>query len=223
MVTMGPSRELCGGTHASATGSLGLFAFLGEGSVASGVRRIEALAGAPALDGVQAVRARLQSIADRLKTSPEDVDAKVEDLQEEVRRLKRRLEELERAAAGSAAGDLEKNARDVAGHRLIVGRAPVDSRDALRDLGDALRASGPNTVVILGTEMEGKVALVAAVSDDVVKGGRVKAGDLVGRVARIAGGGGGGKPHLATAGAKDLDKLDEALAAAEAILAELAG
>ncbi len=222
MVTMGPSRELCGGTHAPATGSLGLFTFLGEGSVASGVRRIEATSGAPALDGVQALRSRLHSLADRLKTSPDDVASKLEDLQEEARRLKRKLEEMEKAAAGNAAEDLARTARDVAGHKLIVGRAPVESRDALRDLGDALRGA-PGTVVVLGTEMEGKVALVAAVSDDIVKGGRVKAGDLVGRVAKIAGGGGGGKPHLATAGAKDVAKLDEALGAAEGILSELVG
>ena len=127
-----------------------------------------------------------------------------------------------RAAAGNAAGDLASLAVDVAGHRLVVARAPVESRDALRDLGDSLRAA-PRTVVVLGAELEGKVALVAAASDDVVKGGRLKAGDLVGRVAKLVGGGGGGKPHLATAGAKDLAKLDEALAAVPGIVAELLG
>jgi alanyl-tRNA synthetase len=223
MVTMGPSKELCGGTHVGATGELGLFTFASEGSVASGVRRVEAFASGPALESVQAIRALLARAADELRTSPDDVPRKLDELQEETRRLKRRLEELEKAAVGDVAAELARRARDVAGHRLIAGRAAVQSRDALRDLGDELRASGPRTVVVLGTEMEGKVALVAAVSDDLVRGGRVRAGDLVGRVARIAGGGGGGKPHLATAGAKDPARLDDALDAVAAILAELAG
>jgi alanyl-tRNA synthetase len=102
-----------------------------------------------------------------------------------------------------------------------VGRAPVESQDALRDLGDSLRGSGSATVVVLGAEMDGKVAFVAALSDDVVRAGRLKAGDLVGRVARVAGGGGGGKPHLATAGAKDPGKLTAALDAVPTIVTEL--
>lgn len=223
MVTMGPSKELCGGTHARATGDLGLFTFASEGSVASGVRRIEAFTGVPALDSLRALRGVVSGLADRLRTSPEEAAEKLDDLNEELRRLKRKVQELERAAAGDAASDLQAGAVEVAGHRLIAGRVPVESRDALRDLGDSLRASGERTVVVLAAEMEGKVALVAAVSDDVVRGGKVKAGDLVGRVARVAGGGGGGKPHLATAGGKDPAKLDEALGAVSGILTELAG
>jgi len=222
MVTMGPSRELCGGTHVRATGGLGLFTLASEGSVAAGVRRIEAFAAAPALESIHALREHLGRVADLLKVAPEAVPGRVEELAEEARRLRRRVEELTRAAAGSAAEELASRAVDVRGHRVVVGRAPVDTRDSLRDLGDSLRAT-PCTVVVLGAELEGKVALVAAASDDVVKGGRVKAGDLVGRVARLAGGGGGGKPHLATAGAKDVAKLDEALAAVPAIVAELLG
>ncbi len=220
MVTMGPSRELCGGTHVPATGRLGLFAFASEGSVAAGVRRIEAFAGVPALGLVHALRGQLAAVADALKTAPESAAARAEELVEETKRLRRKVEELTRAAAGNAAGDLAARAVEVAGHRLVVARAPVDSRDALRDLGDSLRAA-PRTVVVLGTELEGKVALVAAASDDVVKGGRVAAGDLVGRVAKLVGGGGGGKPHLATAGARDVAKLDEALAAVPAIVEEM--
>jgi alanyl-tRNA synthetase len=222
MVTMGPSRELCGGTHVESTGGLGLFTFASEGSVAAGVRRIEAFAGPPALASLHALRAQLARVAELLRVAPEAVPARVEELAEELRRLKRKVEEMGRAAAGNAAADLAARAVEVAGHRVVAARAPVDSRDALRDLGDALRAPA-RTVVVLGAELEGKVALVAAASDDVVKGGRVAAGDLVGRVARLAGGGGGGKPHLATAGAKDVAKLDEALAAVPAIVAELLG
>jgi alanyl-tRNA synthetase len=142
-------------------------------------------------------------------------------LTEEARRLRRRVEELEREAASGAGGELASSAREVAGHRLVSGVVPAQTRDALRDLADELRQSGPATVVVLGAEIDGKVALAAAVSDDVVKGGKLKAGDLVGRVARIAGGGGGGKPHLATAGGRDPAKLAEALAAAPAVLTEI--
>jgi alanyl-tRNA synthetase len=220
MVTMGPSRELCGGTHVRATGDVGLFTFASEGSVASGVRRIEAFAGPSAVAHARRARELLEHIAGSLRTGPDDALEKVRELQEETKRLRRRIEELERQAAGDAAGELSGTARQVAGHRLISGRAPVASHDALRDLGDRLRASGPSTVVVLGAEIEGKVALLAALSDDVVQAGRLAAGDLVGKVAKVAGGGGGGKRHLATAGAKDPGRLDAALAAAPEIVAE---
>ncbi len=223
VVTMGPSKELCGGTHVAATGHLGYFSFGAEGSVASGVRRIEAYASSAALDHARLVRARLDALAGALKASPEEALERVTDLQAEAARLRRRVDELEREAAKDAGAALAGAARSVAGHRVIAGRAPAPSRDALRDLADALRASAPSTVVVLGVELEGKVALAAAVSDDVVKGGKLKAGDLVGKVAAIAGGGGGGKPHLATAGGKDPAKLDEALAAVPKIVAELLG
>jgi len=221
VVSMGPSKELCGGTHLISTGEVGFFTFGSEGSVASGVRRIEAFAGSFALGHARMARGRLSEIAALLRTSPDDALQKVRDLQEESARLKKKIEELERRQAKDAAGALGESAQEVRGHRAIVGRAPVETRDALRDLGDALRASGPSTVVVLGAALEGKLAFVAAVSDDVVKAGKIQAGDLVGRVAKIAGGGGGGKPHLATAGAKDVDKLDEALGAVPGILAEI--
>jgi alanyl-tRNA synthetase len=221
MVTMGPSRELCGGTHVRATGELGLVTLVSEGSVAAGVRRITALAGKASLRSVRALRGELAAVARALKATPEDSVRKIEDLQNDLKRLRRRVEELEGALAGGAADSLAAAARQVSGHRVIAGRAPVETRDALRDLGDRLRGTGPATVVVLGAEMEGKVALVAAVSDDVVKAGRLKAGDLVGRVAQLAGGGGGGKAHLATAGAKDPAKLEDALEAVPRMVAEL--
>ncbi len=221
VISMGPSKELCGGTHVLATGDLGLLTFSSEGSVASGVRRVEAFAGRAALDDVRRMRDRLERAAGLLRTSPSEITEKLADLQEETKRLRRRIEELQRAATSGAADTLSKGAKEIAGHRVIVGRAPVDSREALRELADRLRAKGPRAVVVLGAEMDGKVALVAAVSDDIVKEGRLKAGDLVGRVARAAGGGGGGKAHLATAGAKDPSRLAEALSAVPDIVTEL--
>jgi alanyl-tRNA synthetase len=221
MVAMGPSRELCGGTHVGATGQVWLVTFASEGSVASGVRRVEALAAASAVRRVRRLREESQSIADLLRTNPEETTRKIEDIQGDLKRLRRRVEELEKAAAGSAAGDLEAGAQEVAGHRVLAGQVPVETRDALRDLADELRSSGPATVVVLAAEVEGKVALAAAVSDDVVKAGRLKAGDLVGRVAKLVGGGGGGKPHLATAGGKDAGKLAEAIAAVPDVVREM--
>jgi alanyl-tRNA synthetase len=220
MVTMGPSRVLCGGTQVGHTGDLGLFTFASVGSVAGGVRRIEAFAGPPALAVVRALRERLTRIADVLKVAPDAAPARVEELLDEAKRLRRKLDDMGRAAAGNAAEDLAAKAVDVAGHRVVVARVPAETRDSLRDLGDALRST-PRTVVVLGAELEGKVALVAAASDDVVKGGRVSAGQLVGQVAKLAGGAGGGKPHLATAGAKDVERLDDALAAVPAMVAAL--
>jgi alanyl-tRNA synthetase len=223
VVSMGPSVELCGGTHLASTGEVGFFTFGSEGSVASGVRRIEAFAGSFAQGHARQARQRLIEIAAALRTSPEEALQKVRDLQDESARLKKKIEELEKRSAQGAAGSLADSAQNVHGHRAIVGKAPVETRDALRDLGDSLRATGPSTVVVLGAELEGKLAFVAAVSDDVVKKGKIQAGDLVGKVAKIAGGGGGGKPHLATAGAKDVGKLDEALNAVPGILAEILG
>src|SRR5262249_43867805 len=162
-------------------------------------------------------RARLDRVAELLKVAPESVAERVEELTEEAKRFRRKVEELTRAAASSQAGEMASKAVDVDGHRLVVARAPGGSRGARRDLGDSMRGV-PRTVVVLGAVLEGKVALVAAVSDDVVKGGRLSAGDLVGRVARVMGGGGGGKPHLATAGAKEVEKLDEALGSVPAIV-----
>jgi alanyl-tRNA synthetase len=223
MISMGPSRELCGGTHVARTGELGIFSFVSEASVASGVRRVEALAGPGAEAHLREARTRLARLAELLKTAPEEALQKLGDLQEESRRLRRKVEELAREAAGSAAAELEGAARQVAGHRVIAAAAAVETREALRELGDRLRASGKATIVVLGAEMDGKVALVAALSDDVVKAGRLKAGDLVGRVAKVAGGGGGGKAHLATAGAKDPARLAKALEAVPAIVTEILG
>ncbi len=218
VVTMGPSKELCGGTHLAATGEMGLFALSGEGSVASGVRRVEAFAGPAALAHARAARERLALIAARLKSSPEETVEKVDEILRRQARLEKRIEELEREAARGAGASLANQAVEVRGMRVVAGRAPVDSRDQLRDLADEIRLSAPKTVVVLGAVVEDKVALAAALSDDVVKSGKLKAGDLVGHVARIVGGGGGGKPHLATAGGKDPAKLDEALASVPSIV-----
>jgi alanyl-tRNA synthetase len=201
-----------------ATGELGYFTVGGEGSVASGVRRVEAFAGPAALAQARSARSRLAEIAARLKSSPEEAVEKLDDVLRRQVRLEKRIEELEREAARGAGASLAGRAIEVRGHRVIAGRAPVESRDALRDLADEIRSSAAKTVVVLGAIVEGKVALAAAVSDDVVKSGALKAGDLVGKVAAIVGGGGGGKPHLATAGGKDPAKLDEAIAAVPSIV-----
>lgn len=223
VVTMGPSKELCGGTHASATGNLGYFTFASEGSVASGVRRVEAFAAGAAVDHARRIRGRLVELAGALRTSPEESLGKIADLNAELTRLRKRIDDLERVAAKDAAGALAERAVTVGDCRLITGRVPTDSRDALRDLADTLRASGPRTVVVLAAEIEEKVALVAAVSDDLAKAGKIKAGDLVGKVAALVGGGGGGKPHLATAGGKDVAALDPALESVPSIVAGFFG
>ncbi|MDP6461192.1 MAG: alanine--tRNA ligase, partial [Gemmatimonadota bacterium] len=211
VVGMGPSRELCGGTHVASTGDLGYCALVAEGSVASGVRRVEAFAGSPAVVAAWRARAELERIAGVLRTAPADVLARLGDLQEETRNLKARIEELERDAAGSVADRLVAAAVEASGTRVVAGVAPISERGALRDLADEIRLSAERTVVVLGATLDEKVALAAAVSDDLVKEGRIKAGDLVGRVAELVGGGGGGKPHLATAGGRDVAGLPGAL------------
>ena len=204
------STELCGGTHLDSTGQIGFFKVAEEGAVAAGVRRIEAVAGAAAVETVARRERVLREIADILKISPEDAPQRLRKLLDEQKTLERQLAEMETKLARSKADDLVAAARQVNGVAVVAGRVDGLDADGLRALADTLRDRLGSGVVCLGSVVDGKVAFVAAVTKDLTK--RFPAGKLIQEVAQLAGGRGGGRPDLAQAGAPDASKLDAALA-----------
>jgi alanyl-tRNA synthetase len=203
------STELCGGTHLDATGQIGLFKVDTEGAVASGVRRIEAVAGAAAVDSVTRQQRVLREIGDILKIAPADAPQRLRKLLDEQRALETQLRELEGRLARSRADDLVAAARQVNGVAVVAGRIDGLDPDGLRAVADRLRDRLGSGVVCVGSVAGDKVNLVAAVTKDLTK--RFHAGKLVQEVARAVGGSGGGRPDLAQAGGKDPGKLDSAL------------
>mgnify|MGYP003693915413 CR=1 FL=1 len=215
------STELCGGIHLDATGQIGLFKVVNEGAVASGVRRIEAVAGEDALRHVGQQEAALRESASLLKIPPLELPKRLQKLLDEQKQLEKQLAHLEARLARSRAQELASSAVEVAGVAVIAARLDGLDPDGLRSVVDTLRERLPSGVICLGAVVDGKVNLVASVSKDL--SGRFPAGRLVQEVAKIVGGGGGGRPDLAQAGGKDPAKIDEALAAVPGWVARVAG
>jgi alanyl-tRNA synthetase len=215
------STELCGGTHLGRTGEIGLLKLTTEGAVASGVRRVEAVAGPAALESVARTESALRQAADILKIGPLEVPARLQKLIDEQRALEKQLRELEARLARSRAEDLVASARQVNGVAVIAGRIDGLDADGLRSVADTLRTRLGSGVVCVGSVLEGKVNLIAAVTKDLTA--RFPAGKLIQEVAKAVGGGGGGRPDLAQAGGKDPARLDAALELAYAFVARAAG
>ncbi len=205
------SKELCGGVHVPATGFIGGLQIVSEGSVGAGVRRIEALTGAAAEAWQQERLAALNEIAESTKSTAMEAGERVHALQAELETIRRRLAERERESGASSAAALADEAIDVDGVAVVAGRVEVESADALRQAGDEVRKRLGSGVIVLGAVSQDRPLFVAMVSDDLVARG-LHAGKLIKQVAGVAGGGGGGKPTMAQAGAKDASKLDAALA-----------
>ena len=203
------STELCGGTHLEATGQIGLFKVVSEGAVASGVRRIEAVTGEDALRHVGQEEAALRESATLLKIPPLELPKRLQKLLDDQKQLEKQLAQLEARLARSRAQDLVSSAREIAGVPVIAARLDGLDPDGLRSVVDTLRERISSGVICLGSVVDGKVNLVASVSKDLTK--RFQAGKLVQEIAKIVGGGGGGRPDLAQAGGKDPAKLDDAL------------
>jgi alanyl-tRNA synthetase len=203
------STELCGGTHLDATGQIGFFKVDTEGAVASGVRRIEAVAGTAAVEAVTRQQRVLREIGDILKIAPAEAPQRLRKLLDEQRALERQLQELQGQAARSKADDLVAGARQVNGVAVVAGRIDGLDGDGLRAVADRLRERLGSGIVLVGGVVDGKVNLVAAVTKDLTR--RFHAGKLVQEVARAVGGSGGGRPDLAQAGGKEPAKLDVAL------------
>jgi len=223
----GFSTELCGGTHTSATGEIGLLKLTGESSVSSGVRRIEAISGMGSLDTFRrdfelaqftsqiAVASEGGSLSDGLR-------AKLTAQEDELKRLKRELEEMRMKSAAGGLDDSVARAVEVKGVKVLVHRADELERGQLRTLVDNLKQKlGEGVVVLASAQPEGKVAIIAGVTPGLLKS--IQAGKLVGAVAKLVGGSGGGKPEIAEAGGKDQAQIDAALKAAPGIVEELLG
>jgi alanyl-tRNA synthetase len=215
------SVELCGGTHLDQTGQIGLFKIATEGAVASGVRRVEAVAGPAALAAVGRQERALREAADLLKITPEEVPQRLRQLLDSQRALEKQLAELETRLARSRADELIAGATQVDGIGVVTARLDGLDADGLRAVVDRVRERLGSGVVVVGGVAGGKVTLVSGVTRDLTS--RVHAGKLMQEVAKAAGGTGGGRPDLAQGGAKDASRLDEALAQVPGYVSRRAG
>jgi alanyl-tRNA synthetase len=221
----GFSTELCGGTHTAATGEIGLFKLTGEESVSSGVRRIEAISGLGSLDTFRR-DFELAQVAGQYVPSVENLTeglkAKFAAQDEELKKLRREIEEMRMKSAAGGLDEAVARAVEVGGVKVLTHRADNLERGQLRTLVDNLKGKLGEGVVVLGSaQPDGKVAMIAGVTPGLTK--RIQAGKLVGVVAKMVGGSGGGKPEIAEAGGKDQGQIDAALAAAAKIVGELLG
>jgi len=209
VLSIGESQELCGGTHVSATGDIGLFKVLSESGVAAGVRRIEAVCGEMALGYVANLQSDLQEVAGLLKTSPDEVTAKVKQTLEHQKFLEKEIAHLKNQLAASQSDDLLASAIEHNGIKILVKEIHGLDAKALKDRVDLLKDKLKTCIVLLANVQEGKVQLVCGVSKDLIS--KVKAGDLVNHVAQQVGGKGGGKPDMAMAGGTQPGELTKAL------------
>lgn len=204
------SMELCGGTHVRRTGDIGLFRILSEGGIASGVRRIEAVAGAYALAAIHRQDDLVAQIAATLKCAPDQIVERTGQSQQRIRELEKTVEQLKGKLASAAGTDLAANARTLNGIQVLAAELEGADAKALRSTMDQLKEKLKSAVIVLGAVNDGKVQLVAGVTKD--RPGDIKAGDLVNYVAGQVGGKGGGKPDMAMAGGNEPARLPEALA-----------
>ncbi|MFP6845735.1 MAG: alanine--tRNA ligase [Thalassolituus sp.] len=207
------SVELCGGTHATRTGDIGLLKISSESGIAAGIRRIEAVVGQSALDFIAQEERTLTTIARALKGSTENVADKVEQLQVRSRQLEKELEALKSKLASSAGSDLAGSAKDINGVKVLAARLDGADVNALRETMDQLKNKLGSALIMLAAETDGKVTLLAGVTKDLI--GKAKAGDAVKECAPYVDGRGGGKPEMAQAGGQKPEGIDEALAAFE--------
>jgi alanyl-tRNA synthetase len=214
------SQELCGGTHVHHTGEIGLFRIVSEGSVGAGVRRIEAVTGRAAQHLVQKRLGVLDAAATHLGAQPEEVDRAVLRLLGEVHHRQKEIAELRRELARLEFEKLLRQVQEVDGVKVLAARVHAADVETLREMTDWLRTRLGSVVIVLGSVISDKPSFVAAVTPDLVERG-LKAGTVIKRVARVVGGGGGGRPTLAQAGGRDPRRLDEALALVPKVVREL--
>jgi len=204
------SVELCGGTHVHSTGEIGMLYIVSEESVGSGLRRIEAMTGQGAEHLVEQRLSALDSLAAELQTMPEGVEAKVSSLANELDRERKRALAMERESARKAAGSLLSEAKEVNGIKVISAKVAATSADAMREMGDRLKEELGSGLIVLGAVCDGKPSLLAMVTPDLVAKG-FSAGQVVKELAKVVGGGGGGRAELGQGSGKDASKLEEAL------------
>ncbi len=216
------SLEFCGGTHVANTAMIGAFHIKSEGSVASGVRRIEASTGFETLQTMTDNERQLQQVAGALKVKPADLSDRVAAQQNEIRDLRRALERYQEQELLLQAAQLLNGAKSIACARVLTARMQDVAADALRKMGDFLRDKDENVVAVLSAVNGEKITLLAVCGKGAIKAG-VRAGDIIKRIAPLCGGSGGGKPDSAMGGGKDITRLNDALAAVEPFVTEKLG
>lgn len=218
VVTMGDySIELCGGTHLTNSAEVGLFKIISETGVAAGVRRIEAITGENVYKLLTQLDDKLQKISDMLKTNSVDVLSKADQLMSDIRNLTRENDQLKNKLAKTAMNDIIEQMQEINGYHVITAKFEGVDMNTLRNLGDQIKNKYEMAVVVLANVIDDKVELLAMVSDSAMQKG-AHAGNIIREVAKIAGGGGGGKPNMAQAGGKNPEKVDEALQKVYALL-----
>ncbi len=216
------STELCGGTHVGRTGDIGLFKITAEGGIASGIRRIEAVTGEGALEAVRASEAALKRVAGSLRATPAELEGKVAQLLEQQKKLEREIASLRAKLASGGSADLAAQAVKINGVSVLAARIEGADAQSLRDAADQYKSRLGESVVVLGAQVaDDKVSLVSSVSAATSK--KVSAGALIGEVARLVGGKGGGRPDFAQAGGNDPSKLEAALQAVPGLVAAKLG
>jgi alanyl-tRNA synthetase len=194
------TMEFCGGTHVKNSSQIGLFKIVSESSIASGVRRIEAVTG-------RGVEEYIKKQEDKIQNS----EQRINELLEEKKKLEKEIAKLQLEEKLGGIDDIIANTEEVNGINIYKGKVEVSGMDELKSMGDELRNKMKTGVGLLIAQVEDKVQMVCLVTDDLVKEKKILAGKIVGEIAKIVGGGGGGRPHMATAGGKNVDKIDEAL------------
>jgi alanine--tRNA ligase len=218
VVSMGDfSKELCGGTHVKNTSEIGAFKIISESGIAAGVRRIEALTGDALNDYYRGLEEKLQTLAKQLKTNVSELGDRIDNLLEEVKALKSENEQLKSKLANEAMGNAAENIVDVKGVKLLAMKVEGVEMNELRNLGDQLKKDTDDGVVVLASQVDGKVNLMVMAGESAVKKG-AHAGNIVKAIAGFVGGGGGGRPNMAQAGGKKPEGIDEALLAAKTTL-----
>lgn len=218
VVSMGDfSKELCGGTHVKNTSEIGAFKIISESGIAAGVRRIEALTGDALNDYYRGLEEKLQTLAKQLKTNVSELGDRIDNLLEEVKALKSENDQLKSKLANEAMGNAAENIVDVKGVKLLAMKVEGVEMNEMRNLGDQLKKDTDDGVVVLASQVEGKVNLMVMAGESAVKKG-AHAGNIVKAIAGFVGGGGGGRPNMAQAGGKKPEGIDEALLAAKTTL-----
>ena len=214
------SKELCGGTHSSRTGDIGLFKIIGETSVAAGIRRIEAMTGEAAVQYVQQMAGTVHEISDMLRETPEKVVVRLEKVLADAKKLEKQVEKLETAMATRSTDQSSNDIREINGIKVVVQKVAVEKPAMLRELADRFKDKLKTGVVVLGSVADEKVLLIAAVTKDLTR--QFHAGNIIKAVAAEVGGGGGGRPDMAQAGGSQPENLDKAMEKALAMISEIA-
>jgi len=213
------SKELCGGTHAGSSGEIGLFRIVSESSVAAGIRRIEAITGMAALNRSRDKETIIQEVCGVLNTNEDKLIAKTQEILNELKNLQKELHRVKQKELSGKAGSFIGDAKAVSGAKIITKKLDNATADDLRKTIDMLMKSGEEIAVVLGTSQDGRVTIIAALSAGLVKRG-LHAGNISKEIAKIVGGGGGGRPDMAQAGGQWAEKLDEALNFAAELLSK---